>query len=376
MVLPIVPLRPVGADESPVFAKHVCPPTFGGGPIDAVPPTRTIARNLAVNIDLELSDGTKIPMWVLEDPDDPTEAGRTYPSKTIRTVAGDIVHARVGAKMNTHTVHWHGIEPSSMNDGVGKHSFEISGNFTYQFATNQAGTFLYHCHKNTALHFEMGLVGAFIVDAKKPDTPEARDMPDPPYPEGGPGYIEAYNPPTHRIKYDVEALWVPDDIDTRWHKLGHDAFMQKCNPDDPNNAANFTRDGILNDFRPNVFALSGEAKHISDHTPFEKAAVNCKVGQTVLVRFIDATYTVNEIRFGLPVTIVAEDGYPYGVPPRCQYSFPIELAAGDPIRITAAMRGDMLIRPTQRGEYPCTIDHFHWITGEKLYTATTFIRVI
>src|SRR3989304_2881879 len=184
-----VSLRPVPRAEFPVFHKHVCPPTFGGGPLDPVNPTRQIARNLLVNLDLEGDNGGgKVPMWILEDPDDQV-GGQAFPSKTVRTVEGDVVHARVGSKVNTHTVHWHGIEPTPMNDGVGKHSFEISGNFTYQFATNQAGTWLYHCHKNTALHFEMGLYGAVIVDPKKPDPPEARNVPAPPYPAGGPGYV-------------------------------------------------------------------------------------------------------------------------------------------------------------------------------------------
>ncbi len=374
MILPKIPLRSVGPDEFPAFNKHVCPPTFGGGPIDPVTPTRLIARNLAVNADLELKDGTRIPIWILEDPDD-KDGGQVFPSKTIRTVEGDIVHARAGSRLNTHTIHWHGIEPSPMNDGVGKTSFEVSGNFTYQFATNQAGTFIYHCHKNTALHFEMGLYGALIVDPKKPIGPEAEGVPDPPYPAGGPGFVAAFNPPTHLVKYDVEALWVPDDIDTRWHKLNHDAFMPKCDPNDPAAAKNFTNDGILNDFRPDIFVISGEAKRIDDDSPFEKAAVNCRVGQTVLIRLIDATYTVNEIRLGLPAHIIAEDGYPYGAIPRTQYSHPVDLAPGQPLRFTAAMRHDLLIRPTKAGKFPCTIDYFHWVTGRKLYTATTFINV-
>ncbi|MBI2860188.1 MAG: multicopper oxidase domain-containing protein [Chloroflexi bacterium] len=374
-MLPILPLRPLAREELPIFNKHVCPPTFGGGPLDPVTPTRRIARNLAVNLDLEVPGHDKVRMWILEDPDDDTDQRRAFPSKTIRTVEGDIVHARVGAQINTHTIHWHGIEPSSLNDGVGKHSFEISGNFTYQFATNQAGTFLYHCHKNTALHFEMGLYGAFIVDPPKPDTPESRDVPGPPYPPGGPGYTRAFNPPHHLVRYDIEALWVPDDIDTRWHELNHDAFMQKCDRDDPIASRNFTTDGILHDFRPDIFVISGEARRIDDDTPFERAAINCKVGQTVLVRFIDATYTINEIRFGLPLEFIAEDGYALGVPPFGQYSRPINRPANFPFRITAAMRGDCLIRPTERGQFPCTIDFFHWITGKRLYRARTFINV-
>jgi len=374
MTLRNIPLRPVSNEELPEFHKHVCPPTFGGGPIDPVTPTRRIARDLAVNIGLDVPGSGRVPMWILEDPDD-KDGGQVFPSKPIRTVEGDVVHARVGAKLNTHTVHWHGIEPTPMNDGVGKHSFEISGHFTYQFATRQAGTFLYHCHKNTALHFEMGLYGALIVDPKKPDTPEARYYPEPPYPPGGPGYVRAYNPPWHVVPYDIEALWVPDDIDTRWHKLAHDAFMQKCNPDDPTAAENFTRDGILNDFRPDVFVLSGEARRADDDTPFEKAAVHAKVDQTILLRFIDASYSVQEIHVGLPMTLVSQDGFTFGVGPTGQYNRPIEFEPNQTFRLTAAMRGNMLVRPTQPGRFPVTIDFFHWISGRKLYTAKTFIDV-
>jgi FtsP/CotA-like multicopper oxidase with cupredoxin domain len=262
-----------------------------------------------------------------------------------------------------------------MNDGVGKHSFEISGNFVYQFATNQPGLFLYHCHKNTALHFEMGLFGGLIVDAKKPDTAEAAAISGPPYPTGGPGYIEALNPPTNRIKYDVEAIWVPDDIDTRWHELHHDAFMQKCNKDNPIDPENFTKDGILNDFRPDVFVLSGEAKRIGDNSIFEAAAVHAKVGQTILIRYIDAAYSAEEIQLGLPCTIVGQDGYAFGVGPFGQYSHPIEVPAFSPIRITPAMRGHAIVKAEKPGRYPCTIDMFHWISKVKMYTINTYIEI-
>lgn len=370
-----IPLRHVPPQEFPGFHKHVCPPTFSGETPDLVAPTRQIARNLTIGFDLELSDGSRVPMWILEDPDD-SEGGRTFPAKTIRTVEGDIVHARVGAHQNTHTIHWHGIEPSTMNDGVGKHSFELStGNHIYQFATNQAGLFLYHCHKNTTLHFEMGLYGALIVDPRKPDIPEAQDVPDPPYPTGGPGFIRAYNPPLYLIRYDVEAFLVPDDIDTRWHHLGHDAFMQRCDPDDPIAAENFTHDGFLHDFRPDVFVLNGEAKRADDATPFEKAAINARVGQVVLVRLLDASYGVQEIRAGLPWTLVSQDGYPFGVPPYGQYSQPRSFEAGEPLRVTAAMRGDALFAPTAPGQFSITIDFFHWVSGKKLYTATTYLNV-
>lgn len=375
MTVRTIPLRAVPSSEFLAFHKHVCPPTFDGGPLDTVAPTVRIARDLLANLDLHLPDGSKVPMWVIEDPED-SKGGRVFPSKTIRTTEGDVVHARVGAKGNTHTIHWHGIEPTPMNDGVGKHSFEISSKFTYQFATHQAGTYLYHCHKNTTLHFEMGLYGLLIVDPRKPDIPEAADVPGPPYKTGGSGFVAAFNPPTHVRKYDVEALWVPDEIDTRWHDLGHDAFMQKCDESDPGAAENFTQDGFLNDFRPDVFVVTGKARRSTDTAPFEEVAVSAKVGETVLIRALNAGYTVQEFRIGLSAEVVAVDGRPLGVPPLYQYSHPWTVAAGEPFRLTTARRFDLLIRPEAPGRVNAEIDFIHGVTEKRLFTARTFIDVM
>ncbi len=368
--------------EFPAFNKHVCPPTFGGGPIDPVPANVNVARNLLVNLDLVLPDGEKIPMWIIEDPEDPA-GGKVFPSKMIRTTRGDVVHARVGAKTNTHTIHWHGIEPTAMNDGVGKHSFEVAsfevgGNFTYQFATNEAGTYFYHCHKNTVLHFEMGLYGLFIVDPKKPDTPDAAGIEGPPYRTGGPGFAAAFNPPTHVRKYDVEAFWVGDDIDSKWHALGHNAFMQICDPANPIAAENFTQDGFLHDFNPDIFLITGKGRRtrgVGDIADFDEVAINAKVGDTILIRLLNAGYTIQDYRVGLPAEVIAMDGHALGVPPRQQYSHPFMLAANEPFRITAARRYDMLIKASEAGEFPAQMDYMHWITGKKLFTARTSINI-
>lgn len=371
------PLPEVPEELFPKFHRHVCPPTFNGGPVDGQEPTRRIERQLAENVDAELPDGEKLTMWNIRDRE--LEDGRdAFPSPLVRTVEGDIVHARVHNNINTHTIHWHGIEPTPVNDGVGKHSFEVSGNFIYQFATHQAGTYFFHCHKNTTLHFERGLYGLLLVDPKKPDTAEAAGVPEPPYPAGGPGFVAAWNPPTHVRKYDVEALWVFDDIDTTWLDLQHNAFMQKCDPDDPigkENPDNFTQDGILHDFRPDVFHISGVLRRKNDPTPFNEVAANAKVSQTVLLRILNASYTVQEFRIGTPAEVVGMDGYPLGVAPSGKYSRPVSLAANQPFRLTTAMRWDILVRAEQPGQFPVECRMLQWISGEELFKARTFINV-
>lgn len=355
----------------PHFLKFVCPPTFDGGPFDPQPPTLRIARRLMRNEKLQLpprvrtKTGKKeIDIWIIEDPED-SRNGRVFPSKTIRAREGDVVHATVSASTNTHTIHWHGIEPSPLNDGVGHTSFEITSEFVYQYQPNAAGTYFYHCHKNTVLHFEMGLYGLLIVD-----------------PPEGPGFARAnvpgfpgFDPARFLVPYDVEAIWVPDEMDSLWHELNHDAFMQKCDEDDPLDPETFTKDGFLNDFRPDVFLITGV---VSDGSPIfdPRVKVTARAGQTILIRLLCAGYAIQEYTLGLDATITAFDGRSLGVPPRGAYSSPIPVAANTPFRLTSARRCDLLVRAPARGLYPFRVRYLDWIRGNIVHTATTYIEVL
>jgi len=363
--------------QVPEYFKFVCPPSSGGPNPDPQPPTFSFRRNLLVGHDLTLPDGGRVPMWIIEDPDN-KQNGRTFPSAPIRIPLNSLVNADVNCQGGTHTIHWHGIEPTPMNDGVGHTSFEVSGHFIYQFQPRHAGTFFYHCHKNTVLHFEMGLYGLLLID---PPKPAGSAVEGPPYPIGKPGFVAAYSPGTgHVIPYDVEAFWVADSIDSRWHTLDHTAFMQKCVPEDPVNPSYFTQNGFFNDFRPDIFVLSGLARRKNDAAPFRAAesplvAPSLRVGQTLLARTLNADYLIQQYTIGVDAQVIAMDGHALGVPPTEQYSHPIELPAGTPFRLTSAMRRDLIMRPTKAGSFPVTIEFLNQITGQLLYTARTSITV-
>ena len=386
MALPIIPRGDVPPAEIPHFFEFASPPSTGGPNPDPQPPTFTFRRNLLVGIDLVLSDGGSIPMWVIEDPDAPSAAQRTFPSATIRIPQGALVNADVNCQGNTHTIHWHGIEPTPMNDGVGHTSFEVTGHFIYQFQPRFAGTYFYHCHKNTVLHFEMGLYGLLVVDPPNPAAPTVPVT----YTTGGPGYVARYNPAAilqtdHAIHYDVEAVWVADSIDSRWHSLGHNAYMQDSVPDDPMNPATFTQDGILNDFRPDIFTLTGIPRRKNDPTIFKATdsplfgavvAPTVGAGQTLLIRVLNADYIIQQFTLGIDAEVIAMDGRALGATPATQYSRPFRLPAGTPFRLTSAMRWDLIVKPTAAGVVPATVEFFNQITGAKLYTARTTITVV
>jgi hypothetical protein len=360
--------------------KHVCPSNFGGGPFDAVPPDREFRLSLMSRFDLPLPPkvaamvGTnRLPMWVIDDRG--ATPRRSFPSPLLRMVQGEVIHARVGAEKNTHTIHWHGIEPTPMNDGVGKHSFEISGNFTYQFQTNEAGTYFYHCHKNTVLHFEMGLYGGLIVD---PVAPAGSGL-TAPYVTGGPGFAAGHlttSPPgTELLPYDLEKIWVVDDMDSSWHypELHHSHNMQDCDSIDPADPDSFYKVGTMHPdlhvFRQNIFAVSGVVMDEGDGPPFvgridaPAVRIDAALGQTVLLRYINASYTIQELTLPVDATVIAWDGHPLGVGAFHQFSFPYVVRAGRPIRTTSARRFDVIPDTSAPVSGTADIRYYDWIKG-------------
>ena len=404
MPIPVIPRGSVPLGKNPEFFKFVCPPGNppGQGPIDPVTANFSVSRNLDIHGMLDLPAGVftfegnnKIDLWLIEDPNAPAPKA-TFPARTIRIPRGSVVHATAGFQLNTHTIHWHGIEPTPMNDGVGHTSFEVSGNWIYQFQPNTAGTYFYHCHKNTVLHFEMGLYGLLLID---PPAPAGSPL-TPPYTTGGPGFASANAPTipgfdqaTFTIPYDVEAAWVPDEFDSRWHVLGHNAFMQACDPNDPVNPALFDHTGILNDFQPDIFLISGVVS-VPDPTqplppgvltppPFgigapitdPAVAVTAQVGQNILIRLLNAGYTIQEYTLGIDATVIGEDGHPLGVPPVDQYSSPFVVHANTPFRLTTAMRWDLVVTPTAAGTFPFIVKYISLNNGELFHVAQTTITV-
>lgn len=333
------------------FEKFGCnPPRMSPDTPDRLQPDIFFEREFE-KIDLIMPDGQEVDMWVFMDP----EGLPTFPSTPIRVTQGQIVHTRIKAHTGPHTIHHHGIEPTAMNDGVGHMSFEADSEYTYQWYASEAGTYFYHCHRNTVLHFEFGLYGLLIID------PPA-DPSDPPGTKrafaGGP-------------KYDVEAFWVTDDIDPHWHHMSHGEGM-----DCP-----FGEDAGLNNFRPKYFLVTGVPSPRRPANPNgiitnPKVAINAKVGQTVLIRVIAAGYGTQTYKIdGLDAEVIAMDGRPMGVAPFNRYSRPFVVPAGNKFELTTARRYDLIVKPTQPGTFPVTFEYKHWITDAVMHTAQTLITV-
>jgi hypothetical protein len=318
--------------------------------------------------DLEMPDGREIEFWGFEDRINRAEEDVIRPSSLIRVTEGDIVHVTVKPSKRQHTLHLHGIEIDTHNDGVGHTSFEVTGSYTYQFnagapfqsldstqpKTRGAGTYFYHCHVNTTLHFQMGMYGGLIVDpAEGPGTAF----------HGGPQY-----------DLDSERAWFAGDVDPVWHELGHAAGMKGG-------------DAGLNDFNPVYFDISGKFQPMRNGRTDPDAVIEDPAvattaevgGLPTLIRFANSSYGRERVIFhgidegSLRVQLIASDGRGFdGQAPNFAQPFDIE----GPWDVVSAERYDFLVTALQPGTSLVTIEHRHWITGELLGVCRTTVTAV
>ncbi len=235
-----------------------------------------------------------------------------YPAATIRTPRGAVYHAELTGKgPPPHTIHWHGIEPTPINDGVGHCSMEIGG-YLYQWQPNFIGSYFFHCHRNTMQHFEFGLFGnlfilppdAFFASVTGADW-RTQTLPagplvlnnipvgacedgnfraaanlltlDPAIQARFPGFVAGDptfgvgtaddtgvgDPHAFTVPYDVEVMWVFDDRDSNWSDVASNAFTTFPQfGTTPGVNDNFHANEVngffaFNDFRPDYWFVTG-----------------------------------------------------------------------------------------------------------------------
>jgi len=414
-----------------MFVKMWDPPTESPNTPDMVAPTNPVPEVLftagisisappaAHTMQLDLLHGISLPTWdnatTLEyftviNPDIPLSAAGSFPSCTVRVPNGVIFHCKTSGKgQPPHTIHWHGVEPTPMNDGVGHCSMEI-GNYTYQWQPTFVGSYFYHCHRNTMQHFEFGLYGLLLVE---PADAYFATQVDPTIPIGHcrdgkrrtganlqnfplfPGWVggdrtdpdpwtgnplmrmESLNPLSGNINphamtvpYDVEGLWVFDDRDSNWsanasnaratfpkhgNHPGYDDDFQRS----PGNNGFFA----FNDYRADYWFVTGVPvpahqgetgtippgivipAELNSGIAGSQVSVEAYVGQTILLRVLDAAYNNCLYTFPMDIVIIEWDGRPLGVPP---YGFneAYLVPANSPIEVSVGRRFGALIRVT------------------------------
>jgi len=421
----IIPRRKVNGME-PAWTKMWDPPEASPATPDLVTPTNPVPAFMEATlpgygpvvpgtVNLELQHGLTLDTWDIATSGkqlffmtfrDNDSGINGFPGPTLRVPRGKVFHAITAGKGTPpHTIHWHGLEPTPLSDGVGHCSMEI-GQYIYQLQPNFIGTYFYHCHRNTVQHFEFGLYGMLLVE-----PPDAYDNPATAggYPRrtaanlakfskfsdrfvsGDPvfGVADAIDlgvgdPHAFTVEYDREALWVFDDRDSVWSDLAQNRkafYPGGASTQDGHLATEVqalgglpgvpvTRPGwddqfphgFFHDYNADYWFVTGVPvpahrgetgtiptgivvpPELNSGVTGMQVDVNAGIDEVVLVRCLNGAYNAVEVTFPIDVTIIAFDGRALGVPPFGRYNQAFELKANTPYRLSTARRFDALIR--------------------------------
>jgi manganese oxidase len=185
---------------------------------------------------------------------------RQIPGPRLHLTEGDRVRIHVKNTLpESTTVHWHGLIVPNAMDGPGditQDPIPPGGSYTYEFVTQQAGTYFYHTHDNVDRQQGLGLYGALIIDPHDTATAPKAD---------------------HEYVIQLQE-WLKRD----W--LTYPAMLME---------------GTL----PNYFTINGKAYPATE-------TIRMKVGETVKLRFIGSNNNfVHPMHVhGGPFTVVARDG--------------------------------------------------------------------
>ena len=205
---------------------------------------------------------------------------------------------------------------------------ETVASHTYQWQPRSAGTWFYQSHASSPHQFEMGLYGVIVVDAEPDHNGRPRAY---------------HNGPT----YDIERIWVFDDVDPSWHS--DDAAEQAAN------------NGRLTSFKPKYFLINGVPNTETLHHP--DVAIEAKLGDTLLLRLMNASFSLVKVEIErLNADIISVDGQALGSEER-PWTHWISVAPQQPVRLATASRHDLLINLDPAlggfegpGEYRVTIE--------------------
>jgi FtsP/CotA-like multicopper oxidase with cupredoxin domain len=125
----------------------------------------------AKEIDWEVEPGRKVKAWAYNG---------QVPGPQIRVREGDRVRIVLHNELPESTViHFHGLELPIEYDGVPfitQPPVKPGTSYTYEFVVPNSGSHMYHSHHNAAKQVGMGLLGAFIVEPKRPRKIEKVDI--------------------------------------------------------------------------------------------------------------------------------------------------------------------------------------------------------
>ena len=310
------------------------PPTTGGGRTFSYISSPT-SVSTSMSGSNTMANGASVSTWYFSNGVG-FNGDRSSLSPVIEVNQGAMASVTLNVSMMSipHTIHFHGLDVDTQNDGVGATSFEVNGggSYTYSFTAPHAGTYHYHCHVDTVLHYEMGMVGTVIVRPSDGSTTEAWS--------GGPSF-------------DKEYVWQLSTYDSSWH-TGGGGMGGGGATSGPNTSR----------YSPDYFMINGRdgSNLNSDST----VAISASAGQKVLIRGVHSGYQPCNVRLGgLSFDVIASDGRPL---PSAINTTEWMMAPGE--------RYDLLLTMPSSGQYAGSVEYRDIRNANLLGTATTTITVV
>ena len=119
----------------------------------------------------EVEPGRRVEAWTYNG---------VVPAPQIRVREGDRVRILLKNELPESTaIHFHGLEVPNDQDGVPfltQPPVKPGQSYTYEFTVPNAGSHMYHSHHNAAKQVGLGLLGAFIVEPRRPRAIEKVDV--------------------------------------------------------------------------------------------------------------------------------------------------------------------------------------------------------
>lgn len=225
-----------------------------------------------------------------------------------------------------HTIHLHGMDVSQRADGVAATSTTVppGQSYEYRFRAPHAGTYHYHCHVDTPVHYARGMVGAVIVRPPNASTSEAW--------AGGP-------------TFDEEVLWQLQTVDTSWMtQFGSSAATAR--------------------FHPDGFLLNGFETAAASVDPYTK--VRLAQGQRAYVRVVNSAFNWGRVTLGgLAFDVVATDGRPMRSVVRTRV---LDLGPGE--------RYDLLVHGDAVGSHVARVEYLNDFDGSVHGAVETSLEII
>lgn len=201
----------------------------------------------------------------------------TLPGPILYVEEGDslIINAANISQSHIHTVHLHGMDADTKNDGdpMTAHPIFHGQTKTYRVLADHAGTYMYHCHVEDVVHVQMGMYGLLVVKAaggvKTAWT-------------GGPAFDNSYN-------------WLTSELDKSWHDVIPVVIDDTLK---------------IPEYKPHYFLINGKSEQQIDAD--DSIKINGAENEHIYVRIANIGYFRNKVIFpsALNAKIIDSDGRP------------------------------------------------------------------